>query len=590
MNASITENAPIKLLYVEDDKGTQKMVVSMLRAKFPQMDLLIAQNGQEGFDAFVAHRPDIVLTDIMMPVKDGIQMAREIKTLEKATQIIVLTAAADRDFILDAIESGINHYVMKPIAMGKLISSVRRCTEEILLKRQVREQEESIRRMAYYDPLTGLPNRLLFNELLHQALAQAQRQGWHLAILYLDLDRFKTINDTLGHAVGDELLQSTAHRLKECCRRDQDVVARRGGDEFVILLSDYDSGHEAVVVAQKILKAFAEPMVLTEHEVFISPSIGISVFPDDGTTEDELIKNADVAMYSAKEEGRNRYHLFNPSMNELSRRRLSLENGLRQAMQKEEFFLQYQPNVDVKNARVVSIEALLRWQHPELGLIPPREFIPLAEESGLIGAVTEWVLTTACAQNKRWQEAGHPPMRVAVNISPRQFQNIHFADLVQRVLVEAKLEPCWLELEVTEGVMLQDVETTVATMRRISEHGVHISIDNFGTGFTSFAYIRKLPIKTVKIDRSLVSEVAVSSDDAAVAKAVITMAHSLGLDVVAEGVEGQEQLAFLYSNDCPGMQGYLFSRPLMAAEVTDVLKSTPWRELIGFGTSGGHPQ
>ncbi|UFS70357.1 EAL domain-containing protein [Geomonas sp. RF6] len=580
MDVSATEDNRIKLLYVEDDKGTQKMVVSMLRAKFPQMDLEIAQNGEEGVEAFLSHHPDIILTDIMMPVKDGIQMAREIKAMDKGTQIIVLTAAADRDFILDAIESGINHYVMKPIVMGKLVASVRRCSEEVLLRRQVRLQEESIRRMAYYDPLTGLPNRLLFNELLHQALAQAQRQGWHLAVLYLDLDRFKTVNDTLGHAVGDELLQAAAQRLKECCRRDQDVVARRGGDEFVILLSDFDSTGEAVRVAQKILDAFARPMALAEHEVFISPSIGISLFPDDGTTEDELIKHADVAMYSAKEEGRNRYHLFNQSMNEQSRRRLSLETGVRAALQKEEFFLQYQPNVDVKSGRVVSIEALLRWQHPELGLVPPREFIPLAEESGMIAAVTEWVVRKACTQNKKWQDGGFPPMRVAVNISPRQFQSMHFAQMVQEILSETGLDPHWLELEVTEGVMLQDVETTDATMRRLNDIGVQITIDNFGTGFTSFSYIRKLPIRTVKIDRSLVSDVTVDTDDAAVATAVITMAHTLGLNVVAQGVEAQDQLAFLSSHDCPGMQGYLFTEPLMPEEVSRLLASDSWKERI----------
>jgi diguanylate cyclase (GGDEF)-like protein len=583
MESSADEQRAVTLLYVEDDWVIRKLVVSVLRAKFPELVLHVAENGQVGLDLFTAHGPDVVLTDIRMPVKDGIQMAREIKALDRGTQIIVLTAASDTDSILEAIDIGINHYVIKPIVMGKLIASIRHCIDEILLRRHIRQQEAFIHHLAYYDSLTGLPNRLLFNELLHQSLAQAQRHSRILAVLYLDLDRFKTVNDTLGHPVGDQLLQAVAQRLKECCRREQDTVARRGGDEFIILLSDLDSSQDAVRVARKIIDAFALPLALPGHELFISPSIGVSLFPDDGDHGELLIRNADMAMYSAKEQGRNRYHLFNPSMNEQSSQRLALENSMRLALRREEFFLNYQPNVDVETGRVVSIEALVRWQHPELGLVAPQRFIPLAEETGLIVPLSEWVLRTACAQNRAWQDAGHAPMRVAVNISPRQFQTSGLVEMVERVLAETGLAPCWLELEVPEGVMLHDTDNTMLAMRRLSDLGVHITIDDFGTGFTSLSCIRKLPIDTIKIDRSFVSEITVNPDNAAIATAVITMAQSLGLSVIAEGVEGREQLRFLYSHNCPEMQGYFFSKPLLAEEFSLLLGKPHWQNLVQRG-------
>jgi diguanylate cyclase (GGDEF)-like protein len=305
----------VTLLYVEDDSEIQDRVVSILQLKFPQITLFMEKNGQDGFDLYRTHHPDIVLTDIRMPVMDGIRMAREIKQVDKSALIIMLTAVSETDAILEAIDIGINHYVMKPVIMEKLIASVERCIEETKLKRQIRHQEESIRRMAYNDSLTGLPNRQLFNKLFHQALAHAQRHNRLLALLYLDLDRFKAVNDTHGHSVGDQLLQAVAQRLKQCCQRDQDTIARFGGDEFIILLSDPDSSLEAVSIARKIIEAFANPFVLDGHELLISPSIGISIYPDDGTHEDELVRNADTAMYSAKKEGRNRFHLFNPSIN-----------------------------------------------------------------------------------------------------------------------------------------------------------------------------------------------------------------------------------------------------------------------------------
>jgi diguanylate cyclase len=310
---NVADDKRIALLYVEDEPNIQEVMASFLQNTFPQITLLLAENGQDGFDLFRMHRPDIVLTDIRMPVMDGIRMAREIRRIDKSARIIVLTAVCETDSILEAIDIGINHYVMKPVTLEKLVASIEHCIEEAEMWRQIRLQEESLHRMAYYDSLTGLSNRQMFNKLFQQAVAHAQRHNRLVALLYLDLDRFKNINDTYGHTVGDQLLHAVAQRLKQCCQRDQDTIARYGGDEFIILLSDPDTPQEAVRVARNIIEAFTRPLVLPAHELLISPSIGISIYPADGISEDVLVKNADIAMYCAKKEGRNRFHLFNPS-------------------------------------------------------------------------------------------------------------------------------------------------------------------------------------------------------------------------------------------------------------------------------------
>lgn len=564
------------LLYVEDDLQIQKLIINMLARKFPQLTLLHAENGKNGLNLFSTKHPDIIVTDIRMPVMDGFQMIKEIKALDNDARIIVLTAASDTDFILDAVDLGINHYVLKPIKMEKFVAAIKHCLESVDMERRLRKQNEEIRHMAYYDPLTGLPNRQLFNELIHLALAQAQRHNRNrlLAVLFLDLDRFKVVNDTLGHSVGDKLLQAVAHRLKQCCQRDRDTVARRGGDEFIILLPELDSTQEAVRVAMKIIDAFAEPFIIPDHELFIGTCIGISIFPDDGTDGETLVKHADMAMYRAKEGGRGCYHLYNQTMDAHASQRLTMENSLRWALQKGEFFLNYQPAVNIQSGQIISIEALLRWQHPNLGVIPPKQFITLAEETGLIVPLGEWVLHAACAQNKAWQNAGFPHVRVAVNISPRQLQIHKLSNIIENILIETDLNPCWLELEVTENVMLQDMDTTIRTLRRLNDLGVHISIDDFGTGYSSLSYIKKLPIKTLKIDQSFVSDLTVNSDDTAIATAVINMAQSLRLNVIAKGIETVEQVNFLSSLNCMDMQGIYFSRPLPAVELSPFLHKT----------------
>jgi diguanylate cyclase (GGDEF)-like protein len=566
MDTAADEKNTVTLLYVEDSQAIRELVALLITRKFPQLKLVLAENGKEGFDCYTKLRPDIILTDIRMPVMDGIQLAGKIKALDKGAKIIVITAFSDADSLVECINLGIYHYVLKPIKTEKLTAAIEQCLNDIQKERQLRQQNEYILQMAYYDSLTGLPNRQLFKEVLNQALAHAQRHKRSLAVLFLDLDRFKVINDTLGHAVGDQLLQAVALRLRQCCRREEDMVSRRGGDEFIVLLPDLNSMQEAVNVARKIIDAFALAFIIPGHELFIGTCIGISLFPNDGADGDTLIKNADMAMYCAKEQGRNRYHLYDPSLEEQAAWRHDMENSLRMAQQKGELFLNYQPEVNVKTGRVFSVEALLRWQHPEMGLVLPKQFIQLAEETGLIMTIGEWVLRTACAQNKAWQVARYPHQRVAVNLSPRQVQSDDLADMVENVLRETRLAPRWLELEVTEEMLLQDVETVIRTLRRLSDLGVHISIDDFGTGYSSLSYIKKLPIHTLKIDQSFVSDITVNPDDSAIARAIITMAKSLRLNVIAEGVELEEQLRFLYTLNCSKMQGHFFSSPVRAEE------------------------
>jgi diguanylate cyclase (GGDEF)-like protein len=567
MDTAAEEKNKITLLYVEDSQAIRELVALLIARRFPQVKLVLAENGQEGFDCYTRLRPDIILTDIRMPVMDGIRMAGKIKALDKGAKIIAITALGDTDSLIESINLGINHYVLKPIKNEKLATAIEQSLNDVLIERKLRQQNQYILQMAYYDPLTGLPNRQLFNEILNKSLAHAQRHKRSLAVLFLDLDRFKVINDTLGHGVGDQLLQAVSLRLRQCCRRNEDMVSRRGGDEFIVLLPDLDSVQEAVNVARKIIDSFALAFIVPGHELFIGTCIGISLFPNDGDDGDTLIKNADMAMYCAKEQGRNRYHLYDPSLDEQAAWRHNMESSLRMAQQKGELFLNYQPEVNVRTGRIFSVEALLRWQHPEMGLVLPRQFIQLAEETGLIMTIGEWVLRTACAQNKAWQTTDrYPHQRVAVNLSPRQVQSDNLADMVENVLRETKLEPRWLELEVTEEMLLQDMETVIRTLRRLSDLGVHISIDDFGTGYSSLSYIKKLPIHTLKIDQSFVSDITVNPDDSAIARAIITMAKSLRLEVIAEGVELEEQLHFLYSLNCSRMQGNFFSWPISAEE------------------------
>lgn len=418
---------------------------------------------------------------------------------------------------------------------------------------------------AQHDALTGLPNRLLFNEYLKNALARARRKNGKLAVMFLDLDRFKLINDTMGHNMGDLLLKSVAERLRQTLR-EGDTVARQGGDEFLILLSEIQDEIEAALVSERILGLFSKPIILEDNEIYISTSIGISLYPNDGSDMEALVKQADTAMYAAKEKGRNNCQFFTQGLNIKANQRLSTENSLRKALVREEFVLHYQPQVDLDTGLIVGLEALIRWDSVELGMVSPAAFIPIAEETGLIIPIGEWVLRTACTQNKHWQEQGFPPLRIAVNISARQFKEPNFVNLVKNILNETKLDPQWLELEVTESIAMEKGETSLEMLSSFKELGVRISIDDFGTGFSSLNYLSRMPIDTLKIDQTFIRDITTGDNGKEVVTAIIQLAKNLQLKVIAEGVETDNQFSFLKDKLCDEMQGFLFSKAVSPQE------------------------
>jgi len=431
--------------------------------------------------------------------------------------------------------------------------------------------EEQVQFLAYYDALTGLPNRALLQDRLSKALASARRQKDKVALLFLDLDRFKDTNDSLGHSLGDLLLQNVAERLKRCAR-EQDTVARLGGDEFLIVLTNVKEIADAFVAAERFMHAMTTEFVVQGHSLSISCSVGISMFPENGTDSEILIKNADAAMYCAKESGRNSFRFFTEDMNAQGVERLTLENGLRLALDKKELFLVYQPQVDIVSGSIIGLEALLRWQHPTLGLVPPDKFIRIAENCGLIVPIGEWVLRTACSQARKWQDEGIPAVSVAVNVSAVQFRQEGFCQLIRKVLDETGLAPQHLELELTEGLLLANADVTFSVLQELTDMGLTLAIDDFGTGYSNFTYLRQFRVSKLKIDRSFIRDVAVNPDDASITTAIISMAKSLNIKVIAEGVEDEAQMSFLRAHQCDEIQGYYFSKPLAVDKVAEKMR------------------
>jgi diguanylate cyclase (GGDEF)-like protein len=424
--------------------------------------------------------------------------------------------------------------------------------------------------LAYHDGLTGLPNRSLFSKLLSQSISEARRYDRQLAVAFLDLDRFKQINDTLGHEAGDQLLQQVATRLVECVR-ESDTVARLGGDEFVVLLPDLGEGKYAATVAQKILAAAARPFTLIGQEFRVTASIGISTYPQDGLDEQTLTKNADIAMYQAKAEGKNNFQFYSEELNANSLERLTLESSLRHALERNEFRIHYQAKRDIATGRITGMEALLRWQHPDLGIVAPMQFIPVAEETGLILPIGKWVLKTACAQNVAWQDQGLPPLSIAVNLTARQFCDEHLLQDVTTILTATGMNPHLLELEIAESLLTRDIENTLRILADIKALGIRIAIDDFGTGYSSLATLQRFPLDTIKIDRSFIRDIAADTENTGLADAVIAMGKSLSMTVVAQGVETRAQAEFLRDHACDELQGFYFKRPLPAEEFGQLL-------------------
>ena len=447
-----------------------------------------------------------------------------------------------------------------------------------------KRSEREIHRLAYYDSLTGLPNRVLFKDRVTQAIAHARRYRYHLAVLFLDLDRFKLINDTLGHNVGDLLLKHLADRLSESIRHSDSIgrstetaqtheLARLGGDEFTVLLTNLKDVQDASKVARRILEGLAQPFLVSGHEIFVTVSVGIAIFPADGDSVDMLLKNSDTAMYHAKEQGRNNFQYYSNAMNAAANERLMLEREVRHATEREEFVVYYQPQIDLRSGRIMGAEALVRWQHPQRGLLAPGEFLQAASDTGMIRTIDEWVLRTACRQNRAWQQRGLAVPSVSINVSNSLFHGSTLLKAVEAAFAETGLTPDRLELELTESIAMRNVDTSITVLQQLKAMGVQLAIDDFGTGYSSLSYLQRLPVNRVKIDQSFVRELLSRVQPVPIVRAIIAMAHSLQLEVLAEGVEEETQRSILLAEGCDQAQGYLFGRPMPAAEFEKLLRA-----------------
>lgn len=548
------------VLVIDDDPMLRKTLCDILEAK--GFEATSAKNGTEGLAISKQRFFNIAIIDLKLPDLSGLEVMNEIKGNAPSTETIILTGNATMDSAIEATNKGAFSYLVKPYDIEQLLLQIKRALERQLA-------EEKIKHMAYHDALTGLPNRMLFNDRLATALRMANRNNLVLALMILDLDHFKNVNDTLGHDKGDRLLQLVSERISDCLRAS-DTVSRLGGDEFAVLLPQITEAEDSFIVAQKILDALSLPFHFDGHELRMSSSIGIAIYPDDGRDAETLFKNSDIALYDAKEHGRNNYKVFALEMNKKAAKRMTIENNLRKALESKEFILHYQPLVDLATGQIVVMEALIRWQHPEAGLLYPEDFISVAEKSGLILPIGEWVLRSACVQCREWRKAGLE-VRVAVNLSASQFRNRNLRESVKQLLEETDLYPEYLDLELTESALVDPEKVTIDTMKELNKMGIRLSVDGFGTGYSALSYLKRFPVSKLKIVQTFIKSVAVDPSDAAIATAIVAMAHSLGLRAVAEGVEKPEQLEFLRSIQCDEAQGLLFSPPLPAEEATKML-------------------
>ena len=595
----------IKILLIEDNPGDARLIKYMLAESQAMVcEMEWAESLTAGLARLAQGGIDLVLLDLGLPESSGLDTLRRMQEhAPDVTTLIVLSGLNDENIALQAVQLGAQDYLVKgQVDTSLLVRSIRYALERSQAKEALRQAhaqleqrvaertaelveanaklhaeiaerkqaEERIRYMVHYDILTTLPNRALLQDRLRQALSFARRNATRVAVLLIDLDYFKHINDSLGHQVGDCLLQMVAARLRQCLR-EGDSVARLGGDEFVLSLPMLNDGSDAALVAQKVLDMLDRPFIVEGHELHVGSSIGISLYPEDGTDVETLMRTADTAMYDAKKKGRRNYQFFTPSLNKEAQQRLALENRLRQALAKEEFAVYYQPQVDMNSGAIISAEALLRWEQPGKAPVSCGAFISIAEETGLILPIGEWVLRQACRQLKQWHDCGHAHLRVAVNLSPRQFYQRNFLATIQNILKETNLPASALNLEITESLFLQRNKDNLAMLNELNSMGIQLSVDDFGTGYSSLAYLQRFPVHSIKIDQSFVRDIGRDSNDTALVAAIIAMAHSLRLKVLAEGVETTQQIAFLKSHGCMTGQGFYYSKAVPAENLTKLL-------------------
>jgi diguanylate cyclase (GGDEF)-like protein len=562
----------VRVLIVDDSR----MARLMLRNAVESLghETLEACDGQQAWDMLVQTGADVVVSDWMMPGLEGPELCRRVRAQQQDgsyTYFILLTTLGDRRFAMEGMEAGADDYLPKPLDVGELqlrLIAAERITQ---LHKELLERDKHLRYLAGTDPLTGLPNRTLFLNHLEQGLGRAERWARPVGVLFLDLDNFKVINDSLGHQGGDLLLVEIARRIRGCVR-DNDTVARLGGDEFTVLVEEIEGEDEATALAERVAVTLRQPVRLGEREIFVSASVGVALSRPGKDGPESLLRNADMAMYQAKANGKARHAVFDQSMEARALARLELETDLRHALERNEFRVFYQPITALADGHIAEMEALIRWEHPTRGMISPDEFIPIAEETGLIVALGQWVLEEACRQGATWREAfpQEPPI-MSVNLSGRQFQHPSLVADIGHVLLQSGLAPSALKLEITESVVMQDAEATIVALHELKQLGIQLAIDDFGTGYSSLSYLKRFRVDTLKVDRSFVNGLGEDSMDTAIVQSVVALAKALHMDVTAEGIETQAQRAELLALGCDRGQGYLFARPLPPAEMNVLL-------------------
>ncbi|GAC30504.1 two-component system response regulator [Brumicola pallidula] len=588
---SLNSGTDATVLVCDDDPTYLLLMEETLSSD--NLNVLTAANGLDALKLYLKHEPSIVLLDVHMPMLSGFEVCAEIRKHPKGkdTPILMVTGADDILSIESAYKHGATDFLPKPIRWPMVAHRVRYMLKGSETFNSLKQSEEKMRRLAYFDSLTGLPNRQSLDESLEKAIRCAVKEQQNLCIMYIDLDNFKRINDTLGHEFGDKLLKKISEKIIQCLKGKTCIpealqsvaeieVSRLGGDEFMILLNNTTNDGDVKVVAQSLVDCISELVSIDDHEVALTPSIGIAIYPRDGANLTELKKHADVAMYYAKTMGRNGYRFYAESLNKNAMKFLQIEGCLRNALNNDEFSLHYQPQVCLKSHKIISVEALLRWESPELGNVTPSEFIPVAEDSGIINDLGEWVMRKSCVQAKKWMDAGMQNFRVSVNLSSIQFKRASLLNMIKRALDDSGLPASLLEVELTESAIMNDIDQNITRLNQIRDLGVAIALDDFGTGYSSLSYLKRFPINTLKIDRSFIITIDTDPEDAAIVEAIITLANTLKLTVIAEGVETHGQLKALNRFHCDIIQGFYFSKPVPAEQITKIVQQPLNKDLF----------